>query len=150
MKKSSKTSKLVIHLTGLELNITISSFFRHSFGNGTKNNNTSFHIFQDHCYAFGLFLQPSCVQKRCLKERKFLLSWTHLRLAFVLMLRPFFPELDCHVHGLLSFEHPSVLLFCFALSWIRHSAYMAETPEHNVCSHEHLKIDFVMEPKRTI
>ena len=32
-------------------------------------------------------------------------------LAFVLMLRPFFPELFMSA-DLLSFEHPSVLLFC--------------------------------------
>ena len=37
-----------------------------------------------------------------------------LGLAFVLMLRPFFPELVIST-DLLSFEHPSVLLFCF---WI--------------------------------
>ena len=34
--------------------------------------------------------------------------------AFVLMLRPFFPELVMST-DLLSFEHPSVLLFCFRL-----------------------------------
>ena len=33
-------------------------------------------------------------------------------LAFVLMLRPFFPELVMST-DLLSLEHPSVLLFCF-------------------------------------
>ena len=33
-------------------------------------------------------------------------------IAFVLMLRPFFPELVMSM-DLLSFEHPSVLLFCF-------------------------------------
>ena len=38
---------------------------------------------------------------------------SHLGLAFVLMLRPFFPELVMST-DLLSFEHPSVLLFCFA------------------------------------
>ena len=32
--------------------------------------------------------------------------------AFVLMLRPFFPELVMST-DLLSFEHPAVLLFCF-------------------------------------
>ena len=37
---------------------------------------------------------------------------SHLGLAFVLMLRPFFPELVMST-DLLSFEHPSVLLFCF-------------------------------------
>ena len=37
---------------------------------------------------------------------------SHLGLAFVLMLRPFFPELVMSM-DLLSFEHPSVLLFCF-------------------------------------
>ena len=37
---------------------------------------------------------------------------SHLGLAFVLMLRPFFPELVIST-DLLSFEHPSVLLFCF-------------------------------------
>ena len=36
----------------------------------------------------------------------------HLGLAFVLILRPFFPELVMST-VLLSFEHPSVLLFCF-------------------------------------
>ena len=36
---------------------------------------------------------------------------SHLGLAFVLMLRPFFPELVMST-DLLSFEHPSVLLFC--------------------------------------
>ena len=36
---------------------------------------------------------------------------SHLRLAFVLMLRPFFPELVMST-DLLSLEHPSVLLFC--------------------------------------
>ena len=35
----------------------------------------------------------------------------YLGLAFVLMLRPFFPELVMST-DLLSFEHPSVLLFC--------------------------------------
>ena len=39
---------------------------------------------------------------------------SHLGLAFVLMLRPFFPELVMST-DLLSFEHPSVLLFCFVL-----------------------------------
>ena len=37
---------------------------------------------------------------------------THLGVAFVLMLRPFFPELVMSTE-LLSFEHPSLLLFCF-------------------------------------
>ena len=37
---------------------------------------------------------------------------SHLGLAFALMLRPFFPELVIST-DLLSFEHPSVLLFCF-------------------------------------
>ena len=36
---------------------------------------------------------------------------SHLGLAFVLMLRPFFPKLVMST-DLLSFEHPSVLLFC--------------------------------------
>ena len=36
---------------------------------------------------------------------------SHLGLAFVLMLRPFFPELVMST-DLMSFEHPSVLLFC--------------------------------------
>ena len=36
---------------------------------------------------------------------------SHLGLKFVLMLRPFFPELAMST-DLLSFEHPSVLLFC--------------------------------------
>ena len=39
---------------------------------------------------------------------------SHLGLAFVLMLRPFFPELVMST-DLLSFEHPSVLLFYFAM-----------------------------------
>ena len=39
---------------------------------------------------------------------------SHLGLAFVLMLRPFFPELVIST-DLLSFEHPSVLLFCFSM-----------------------------------
>ena len=39
---------------------------------------------------------------------------SHLGLAFVLMLRPFFPELVMST-DLLSFEHPSVLLFYFIL-----------------------------------
>ena len=38
---------------------------------------------------------------------------SHLGLAFVLLLRPFFPELVMST-DLMSFEHPSVLLFCFA------------------------------------
>ena len=38
---------------------------------------------------------------------------SHLGLAFVLMLRPFFPELVIST-DLLSFKHPSVLLFCLA------------------------------------
>ena len=42
---------------------------------------------------------------------------SHLGLAFVLMLRPFFPELVMST-DLLSFEHPSVLLFCFTLTII--------------------------------
>ena len=37
---------------------------------------------------------------------------SHLGLAFVLMLRPFSPELAMST-DLLSFEHPLVLLFCF-------------------------------------
>ena len=37
---------------------------------------------------------------------------SYLGLAFVLMLRQFFPELVMST-DLLSFEHPSVLLFCF-------------------------------------
>ena len=36
---------------------------------------------------------------------------SHLGLAFVLMLRPFFPELVMST-DLLSLEHPLVLLFC--------------------------------------
>ena len=40
---------------------------------------------------------------------------SHLGLAFILMLRPFFPEFVMST-DLLSFEHPSVLLFCFALT----------------------------------
>ena len=40
---------------------------------------------------------------------------THLGLAFVLMLGPFFPELVIST-DLLSFEHPSVLLFCLIVS----------------------------------
>ena len=40
---------------------------------------------------------------------------SHLGLAFVLMLRPFFPELVMST-DLLSFEHPSVLLFCLLRS----------------------------------
>ena len=43
---------------------------------------------------------------------------SHLGLAFVLMLRPFFPELVMST-DLLSFEHPSVLLFCIALLTFR-------------------------------
>ena len=39
---------------------------------------------------------------------------SHLGLAFVLMLRPFFPELVMST-DLLSLEHPSVLLFSFYL-----------------------------------
>ena len=42
---------------------------------------------------------------------------SHLGLAFVLMLRPFFPELVMST-DLLSFEHPSVLLFCLTASWL--------------------------------
>ena len=38
---------------------------------------------------------------------------SHLGLAFVLMLSPFFPEL--HTTDLLSFEHLSVLLFCLTV-----------------------------------
>ena len=38
-----------------------------------------------------------------------------LGLAFVLMLRPFFPELVMSTN-LLNFEHPSVLLFCLVTS----------------------------------
>ena len=38
----------------------------------------------------------------------------HLGLTFVLMLRPFFPELVMST-DLLSFDHPSVLLFCISL-----------------------------------
>ena len=41
---------------------------------------------------------------------------SHLGLAFVLMLRPFFPELVMST-DLLSFEHPSVLLFCLLPNW---------------------------------
>ena len=37
---------------------------------------------------------------------------SHLGLAFVLMLRPFFHEIVMST-DVLSFEHPSVLLFCF-------------------------------------
>ena len=53
----------------------------------------------------------------CVKWRSFQVSsgrlvLSHLGLAFVLMLRPFFPELVMST-DLLSFEHPSVLLFCF-------------------------------------
>ena len=39
---------------------------------------------------------------------------SHLGLAFVVMLRPFFPELVMST-DLLSFEYPSILLFCFVL-----------------------------------
>ena len=40
---------------------------------------------------------------------------SHLGLAFVLMLIPFFPELVMST-DLLSFEHPSVLLFCLVIT----------------------------------
>ena len=48
--------------------------------------------------------------------------WRHLALsllglAFVLMLRPFFPELVMST-DLLSFEHPSILLFCLHVTII--------------------------------
>ena len=39
------------------------------------------------------------------------LALSHFGLVFVLMLRPFFPWLEVP-KDLLSFEHPSVLLFC--------------------------------------
>ena len=42
---------------------------------------------------------------------------SHSGLAFVLMLRPFFPEIVMST-DLLSFEHPSVLLFCLSCSCI--------------------------------
>ena len=41
-------------------------------------------------------------------------------LAFVLMLRPFFPELVMST-GLLSFEHPSVFLFCLSTIFFLHT-----------------------------
>ena len=41
-----------------------------------------------------------------------------LGLAFVLMLRPFFPELVMST-DLLSLEHPSVLLFCLSLNTLQ-------------------------------
>ena len=36
--------------------------------NGTKNNNTSFHMLLDHCYTFGLLLYPSSLKKHLLEE----------------------------------------------------------------------------------
>ena len=54
-------------------------------------------------------------QQRTLTPPHLVLS--HLGLAFVLMLRPFFPELVLST-DLLSFDHPSVLLFCFKRSMI--------------------------------
>ena len=51
---------------------------------------------------------------------------SHLGLAFVLMLRPFFPELVMST-DLLSFEHPSVLLFCLSTGLTKYSAWNLET-----------------------
>ena len=36
--------------------------------NGTKNNKTSSHMLQDHCYPFGLSLWPSSLKKKFLEE----------------------------------------------------------------------------------
>ena len=52
----------------------------------------------------------ACQQRTAYSYWHLVLS--HLGLAFVLMLRLFFPELVMST-DLLSFEHPSVLLFCF-------------------------------------
>ena len=49
------------------------------------------------------------VERECSKPAE---NQQTLGLAFVLMLRPFFPELVMST-DLLSFEHPSVLLFSF-------------------------------------
>ena len=52
---------------------------------------------------------------------------SHLGLAFVLMLGPFFPGLVMST-DLLSFEHPAVLLFCFSVFyfylWIKEHVYV--------------------------
>ena len=52
------------------------------------------------------------LQRVRLAKRGRLLLRTPGPVAFVLMLRPFFPELVMSTE-LSSFEHPSVLLFCF-------------------------------------
>ena len=60
----------------------------------------------EHCKGYGLSTVDAY------SSRHPVLS--HLGLAFVLMLRPFFPELVMFT-DLLSFEYPSVLLFCFTI-----------------------------------
>ena len=61
----------------------------------------------EHCNGCGKLTEDAYSSGR--------LGLSHLGLAFVLMLTPFFPELVMST-DLLSFEHPSVLLFCF-YSW---------------------------------
>ena len=51
-------------------------------------------------------------KKMNFKYWKMILVLFYLGLVFVLMLRPFFPELVMST-DLFSFEHPLVLLFCF-------------------------------------
>ena len=51
---------------------------------------------------------------------------SHLELAYVLRLRPFFPELVMST-DLLSFEHPSVLLFCFRWKTQRRATLLLST-----------------------
>ena len=72
------------------------------------------------------------------------LVMSHLGLAFVLMLRPFFPELIMST-DLLSFEHPSVLLFCLIIiktrgpkghiscTWVQCATFLKNWPGQPFC-----------------
>ena len=75
----------------------------------------------EHCNGYGLPTEDAY------SSRHLVLS--HLGLALVLMLRPFFPELVMST-DLLSFEHPSVLLFCFV-----HRITVEDWVGFSFCSH---------------
>ena len=71
----------------------------------------SFVFHQIQCQSMSSDYKSKCCgfESHCGQKKSIILS--HFGLAFVLKLRPFFPELVMST-DLLSFEHPSRLLFC--------------------------------------
>ena len=76
----------------------------------------------EHCNGCGWPAEDACSSGH--------LVLSNFGLAFVLMLRPFFPKLVMST-DLLSFEHPSVLLFCFACLGAMLSPFIADLVSFN-------------------